>query len=293
MKTAWIFPGGSARAVYTAGAIYALSTMEISKPDIIIAASGSAPTSICFVTGQYKIIPAVWLESLSTKKFVNLFRFWKIVDVDYLIDDVVRRRNPLDMQKAAESRIIIYFPLTNSKTGEIKYFSNKTGVNLWEVIKASVSVPIFTNLFSVRGSKVNGQFFSDSSPASRFQLHVKKAVEEGAKRIIVFDNWHSNDNPTTYFFSKLFALIRNSEFRNNQLNYLKKIEDFSMPDNIEFIKLEPASRLNMGRFEINNENARKVFKRGYDDTFNNQKLRTLTFKSLPPAPANLTRPSSG
>ena len=71
MKTAWIFPGGSASAVYTAGALYALSKMDLPKPDMIIAASGSAPTSVCYVTGQPEIIPKVWLESLSTRKFVN------------------------------------------------------------------------------------------------------------------------------------------------------------------------------------------------------------------------------
>ena len=90
MKTAWIFPGDLARAVYTAGALYALSNMNIRKPDMIIAASGSAPTSICYITGQYNIITKVWLEYLSTKKFVNFLRFWKIVSADYLVDDVLK-----------------------------------------------------------------------------------------------------------------------------------------------------------------------------------------------------------
>ena len=272
MKTAWIFPGGSARAVYTAGALYALSNMNIRKPDMIIAASGSAPTSICYITGQYEIIPKVWLESLSTRKFVNFLRFWKVVSADYLVDDVLKKENSLDMEKATNSNIIAYFPLTDSETGEIKYFSNKEKINLWEVVKASVSVPIFTNLFSVKGNLVNGRFFSDSSPASRFQLHVKKAIEEGMERIIVFDNWHTNDNPTTYFFSKLFAYMRNSKFRKNQLSYIKQVENFSIPKNVEFIKIEPKEKLGMSRFEINNENARKIFKRGYDDTLNNRKL---------------------
>lgn len=272
MKTAWIFPGGSARAVYTAGALYALSNMNIKKPDIIIAASGSAPTSICYITGQYDIITKVWLESLSTRKFVSFLRFWKIVNTDYLVDDVLKKRNPLDMEKVMDSDILAYFPLTNGRTGVIKYFSNKMKVDLWEVVKASVSIPILTNLFSIKGNPVNGKFFSDSSPASRFHLHVKKAVEEGMERIIVFDNWHPDDNPTNYFFSKLFAYMRNSEFRKNQLRYIKQVEDFSIPSNIEFIKIEPRIRLGMSRFEIDNENARKIFKRGYDDTFNNKNL---------------------
>lgn len=276
MKTAWIFPGGSARLAYTAGALYALCSMDITEPDIIIAASGSVPTSICYITGQYEIIPKVWLEFLSTKKLVNFLRFWKVVDVDYLVDVVLKEKNPLDMKKAANSDIMAYFPLTNAITGKIEYFSNKANVDLWEVVKASVSVPIWTNLFSVKGNPVSGKFFSDSSPAGRFQLHVKKAMEEGMERIIVFDNWHQDDNPTTYFFSKFFACTRNPEFRKNQLNYIKQVENFSLPGNVEFIKIEPQVKLGMSRFEIDNENARKIFKRGYDDTFNNQKLLATT-----------------
>ncbi|MBI2064549.1 MAG: hypothetical protein HYT62_00665 [Candidatus Yanofskybacteria bacterium] len=275
MKTAWIFPGGSARAVYTAGALYALCNMNIKEPDMIIAASGSAPTSICYVTGQHEIILKVWLESLSTRKFVSLWRFWKILDIDYLVDDVLKGKNPLDMERMTRSDIVVYFPLTNSRTGKIEYFSNRAGVNMWEILRASISVPIFTNLFSVRGSLVGDKFFSDSSPASRFQLHVKKAISEGATRIVVFDNWHNDDNPTTYFISKAFACLHGPEFRRNQLSYINEVENFSIPNNVEFIKIEPKLKLGMSRLEIDNANARRIFKRGYDDTLNNDKLKEI------------------
>ncbi len=275
MKTAWIFPGGSARAVYTAGALSAVCDMNLPRPDVIIAASGSAPTSVCYITGQYNIIPKVWLESLSTKTFVNPWRFWKIVNIDYLIDVVLKQKNPLDMAKLSQSDINLFIPLTDSGTGMIEYISNKTRLDMWEVLRASISVPIFTNLFSLKGSPVGDKFFNDSSPAARFQLHVQKAISEGATRVIVFDNWHPDDNPTTYFVSKMFACIRNSRFRKNQLNYIGAVEKFSTPNNVEFIKISPTEKLGMSRLEINNANARKIFKRGYDDTFNNKKLRNI------------------
>lgn len=275
MKTAWIFPGGSARAVYTAGALSAVCDMNLSKPDMIIASSGSAPTSVCYLTHQYEIIPKVWLESLSTKKFVNPWRFWKIVNIDYLIDIVLKQSNPLDMSKLAHSDITLYIPLTDSKTGKIEYISNKTQFDMWEVLRASISVPIFTNLFSVMGNLVGDKFYSDSSPAARFQLHVQKAIIDGATKVIVFDNWHPDDNPTTYFVSKVFASLRNSVFRKNQLEYIDEVENFTIPEHVEFIKIQPREGLGMSRLEIDNANARKIFKRGYDDTFNNEELRKI------------------
>lgn len=275
MKTAWIFPGGSARAVYTAGALSAVCDMNLPRPDMIIAASGSAPTSVCYLTHQYDIIPKVWLESLSTRRFVNPWRFWKIVNIDYLIDIVLKQRNQLDMDKLAHSDIVLHIPLTDSKTGKIEYISNKTELDMWEVLRASVSVPIYTNLFSVKGNCVGGKFYSDSSPAARFQLHVKKAIAEGATKIVVFDNWHPDDNPTTYFVSKVFASLRNSVFRRNQLGYISEVESFTIPEHIKFIKIQPKEKLEMSRLEIDNANARKIFKRGYEDTYSNKKLREI------------------
>lgn len=57
MKTAWIFPGGSARSVYTAGVFFAISKMRIEQPDMIIAASGNCPTSIGKMAGV-EVFPA-------------------------------------------------------------------------------------------------------------------------------------------------------------------------------------------------------------------------------------------
>ncbi len=275
MKTAWIFPGGAARGVYTAGVIYALCEMAIPKPDIIIAASASAPTILCYITGQYEIIPQVWLESLSTRKFVNFWRFWKVLNINYLIDYVLKKKHPLDMVKVANSDILIYFPLTDAQTGKIEYFSNKMSVDLWEIIRASISIPIVTNLFSVKGSQVNGKWFFDSAPAGHFQSHIGKAIQEGAEKIIVFNNWLAGDNPHPHIFPNLLAKVRSHIFRANQLRHMEEVAKFSPPVGIEFIKLEPKTNLGMGRFEIDNQIARTIFKRGYEDTFNDEVLNLL------------------
>lgn len=265
MKTAWIFPGGSARTVYTAGVMYGLSQLGIPKPDILIAASGSAPTSVCYVTGQNEIIRTVWLECLSTWRFRSYFRFWKILNIDYLIDDVLRKRYPLDMQKLRESHIRVYFPLTNAQTGELQYVSNRDDLDFWQVLRASITVPIFTSLFSQKGSPVADGYFCDSTPASRFQLHIKRAIAEGADTIIVFDNWHPGDNPTRYFFSTVYAYMRNARFRHQQMAYLREMDAFVPPRNVKYLHLVPLQRLGMSRFDIDNENAREVFMRGVSD----------------------------
>lgn len=275
MKTAWIFPGGSARAVYTAGVVYALSEMNIPKPEIIIGCSGSAPTCLCYLAEQKEVLKSGWCDSLVQGKFLNLWRFWKMLDVDYMVYDILRDKLKLNTKKAGESSVIGYFPLTNSTTGEIEYLSNKQNLDLFKVARASVSVPFWTNLFSTAGVPINGKYYSDSSPASRFQIHIEKAILEGADRIIVFDNWHKGDNPTGYFFSKLFLFSKNSAFRRRQREYFKKIKFFSVPKEIDFTLFTPQDKLGMSRWNDSLNNAKNIFCRGYEETINNDKLKEI------------------
>lgn len=275
MKTAWIFPGGSARAVYTAGVVSALSDMKIPKPDVIIGASGSAGTCLYYVAEQKEYIEKAWCSSLSTKKFLSFWRFWRVLNINYLVDTVMKKDNPLDLDKISKSAILLYIPVTDSKTGKVEYFSNKMGLDVYELMRATVHVPIWANLFSVRGNQIKNGFYCDSPPSSRFQLHVQKALDVGAKRIIVFDSWHPHDNPTGFLFTKLFTYLKNKDYMKRQLSYFKEIENFSPPINVEYLYVCPTEKLAMTRFEIDNDYARKIFKRGYSDTLKNEKLQTF------------------
>lgn len=275
MKTAWIFPGGAARTVYTAGVLYSLCEMNFLKPDIIIACSGSAPTSLCYVSGQKEIIKNVWCGCLSSFRFLTFWRFWKIVNIDYLIDDILKKRNPLHLDIVKNSPIDIYFPLTDSKTGKVEYFSNRTQLDLYEVMRACVSVPLATNLFSFSGIFLKDKYYSDSIATSRFQVHVQKAIQEGAERIIVFDNLPHQIRPPIYFFSTLFTLFRNKKFKQQQLKYIKEIKNFTPPHGIDFVLISPKEKLQMSHWNKNNKNANRVFNKGYRETLNNQKLLKL------------------
>lgn len=272
-KTAWILAGGAARTVYTAGSLYALCQMDIPKPDILIACSGSAATSLCYVTGQHETIKNVWCRSLSTKKFVNFFRFWKVINIDYLIDVVLKKNNPLDMNKVRASSIKIFFPLTNSDTGEVEYYTNKSNFDLWEILRAAKSVPYFTKLFHPKGVKLGKTYYSDSIASTRFQIHVKKAVELGAIKILILDSWHSGDQPTRMLFSRLLAYMRNKRFRKTQSGYIFKIRNHSAPAGISMMYILPKEKLNMSPWEIDNKNANEVFERGYKDIIKDQALK--------------------
>jgi predicted patatin/cPLA2 family phospholipase len=272
MKTAWIFPGGAARAVYTAGAVYALSESGFPKPEMIISCSGSIGTSMCYVAEQKEVIKNVWCKLLSSRKFLSFARFWRILDIDYLVDDCLKKENPLDMDKIRASSIDMLFPLTQARSGHIDYFSNRSGQDLYEIIRAGCQVPFWTNLFSLKGIMVGEQYYADSGPVGRYQVHVQKAIEAGAERVVVFDNWLLEDNSKPYLFIRIFMWLRNREYRKNQSEYYRQMTEFAVPSGIKFLRLAPKRGLGMSRWDIDNANANKVFDRGYQDLIESKEL---------------------
>jgi len=274
MKTAWIFPGGSARAVYTAGNIYALCEIDIPPPDIIIGCSGSAPTAMCYISGQKEVIKNVWCRSLSNTNFLNIFRFWRMLDIDYLIDTVIKQNNPLDLVKIKNSEIKFLTPITNSKTGDVEYVSNRDNLDLMEVSRATTWVPFAASLFNLRGVKINDNYYFDSGVASRFPIHVEEAIREGAERIIVFDSWHKDDNPK-HLLAKVFTYFKNKRYRQKQLKLFKEINSFRPPEIVGFHYFSPKESLHMSRWNNNNENANLVFSRGLNDIKNNRELMKI------------------
>jgi len=67
----------------------------------------------------------IWGNLLSVKEMVNPWRFWKLVDVNYLVDTVFKQQDPLDVAKlyAADTHYLI--PALHAQKAEVHYFSNK------------------------------------------------------------------------------------------------------------------------------------------------------------------------
>lgn len=125
-KIAIVMSGGGMSCSYGAGAIIALvEKYNFTNPDILIARSGSAGTGSYFVSKQYDSIKNIWQNLLYTRKFVNPLRMTKILDIDYLVDDIFGKQDVLDTESVYNSEISFLIPATNFVDGSVTYFSNK------------------------------------------------------------------------------------------------------------------------------------------------------------------------
>jgi len=181
-KTAIIVSGGGMTCAYSAGVILALvDKYHLTKPDIVIGGSASTGTLAYYVAGQYSSIRRVWCELLPTRKLISLLRFWRFVNVDYLIDEIFCKKEPISLKRIYSSRINYLIAVTEWKTGKVEYFSNKSRDDIIEAMRASMAVPIAYN----KRVCIKGKNYCDTFISSQIENNVYKAIELGAERLII------------------------------------------------------------------------------------------------------------
>ncbi len=112
-----------------------------------------------------------------------------MMDVDYLVDTIIGKLEPLDLVKLASIKTRYFIAVKNVATGKGLYISCREKLNIHEVLRATKALPFFY------GKKVNisGEYFSDSAFIITKEHSVAKAIELGATHILVLEI-HSRNN---------------------------------------------------------------------------------------------------
>jgi predicted patatin/cPLA2 family phospholipase len=267
-KMAIIMSGGGMSCGYGVGVLLALvEKYNFTNPDIAIAGSGSAGTLSYFVTEQYSSIKNIWSKLLSTKKFINPWRILKIIDIDYLIDEVFKKQDVLNEEKIYNSKITYLIPATNTETGEVEYFSNKNRDNIFEVMRATKAMPLLFN----KKVRINGKSYCDSYVSISTKLNALKAIELGANKLIIIDN--ELPGYLNEFIFLIWRHLKNRQFKKNYQNYLMKIKTTIFPANVEIIILKPKKKLNISTLNNDQKILKETIKQGFDETCCNINLK--------------------
>jgi len=263
-KVALILSGGGMAASYNVGAVLALvEKYNFINPDIVIAGSGSAGTASYYVAGQYASIYNIWSNLLSTKKFINIFRFWKILNIDYLIDKVFKKEDPLDSKKIYKSNINYLIAVTNNNSGRVEYFSNKDRTNIFDVMRATKAVPILYG----KKVKIKNKYYTDGVNSTSAEFNLLKACELGANKIIVV----TCDIRVHNLFLKIWMLFKSKLYRQGINNDFNLRGDKIINSNILYIR--PMKKIKVNVWNNNKLFLNKMIKMGYEDVINNKKIK--------------------
>jgi predicted patatin/cPLA2 family phospholipase len=121
------------------GLLYGLNECGI-HPKHIVAVSGSVGSAVYFCAGQYEAGKRIWTEHLASDRFISFSRPLQIIDIDYLIDDVLRTYETIQWEAVRSSKTHIICPV-HAVYGE----SVKIGSNYdidYEFLRASMALPV-------------------------------------------------------------------------------------------------------------------------------------------------------
>lgn len=180
-KLGLVIEGGALRAVCSAGGAVVLAQLGYSDVfDEVYATSAAVMNASYFLTNQPLLGISVYFDHCTTRDFVNPFRFWKIIDVDYIFDRVAVRDKPLDIKRLLASRSRLFVAVLDRNTGEVVLVDpRESKTPVLQVLKASAAIPVFYN----RAVTVDGRACIDGGLTVPFAL--PQAIANGCTDVLV------------------------------------------------------------------------------------------------------------
>ncbi len=186
---ALVIQGGGMRGIYSAGAMTALAEIGLADSfSHIFASSSGAINGAYLLAGQTDLLIPGYAQYLNSKSpFIRYWRLNKIVDIDYLVDNVLMHSTfPLDVKAVIESPTTLHTLLTNFHTAENVDIDSKrirandnSGHFLYEVLRATSALPLFYG----RVIKINDVGYVDGGITDAIPL--LRAIQTGCTDITV------------------------------------------------------------------------------------------------------------
>ena len=254
-RLAIVCAGGGTSCSYSGGALVALAKAHgLLRPDFMIAASGAAGSAMYYLTGQYGSIERIWTRHICSSRFLSFGRFRKMMDVDYLIDTIIRKFEPIDLDKLSSIPTRYFIPVKNAVTGKGTYLSCRDGHDVHEVLRATKALPFFY----ARKVLIDGDAYVDSAFTITKEHGIEKAVSLGASHVLVLEIHSRKKSRVRSFVGKCLApLVRDTPIREIQGVLILRLGPDKNP-------APPVTR--------NSRLLSAAFHQGYEDVLHNKEL---------------------
>jgi predicted patatin/cPLA2 family phospholipase len=273
-KTCIVAEGGGLRGSYVVGAVLALiEKFLIRSVDVAIGTSSGAATLAYYVSGQFDSIMNIWTNLLTTWNFVGfrnpLFRK-PILNIDYLVDEIFKKQDRLNIDALRESHTEFLVPATNFQTGKARYFSNRESADFFEVLRAAMAIQIFYG----RTVELAGNFYVDGALAA--PIGIARALEAGATHIIVISTrpagFRRSLSPVERLMTQLFTANWPQNLKQQLQNYpatynscialaRKEIEK----EERKVVLIQPSTGVIAGKLDNSRRNLLRSIEQGYTD----------------------------
>ena len=148
--------GGGMRGVYSMAALAEIDAMGLRGSfDFAAGASSGAINLAYFLAGQAEDAVKVYTEIISNRKFVNPFRPWRIVDIDFLVDVALKERVPVHVDSVREASAELSIDIFDTDLGSVRHvLASDTRFDLFELFRATAALPaLYNRMVSLDGSR--------------------------------------------------------------------------------------------------------------------------------------------
>ncbi len=268
MKKGLVIEGGGVRASYACGVLLAFKELKFDQFDVVTATSSGACCGANFVAGEPEKNRFL-LESYTKKgfvKFQNILTSKNVVDIDFLIDQVLKFDVPLNDVKIKNSNKLFLIAVMDYQTGKTVYFNNREH-DIFEVLRASCAMPYMYR----KKVLFNGRRYLDGGMVACIPLD--KIIEEGCKEIFVIrtreKSYRKPENKIPIWvhrlaFSDSPAVVNCFQNRHIHYNRMTDLID-NPPPGITIYAIAPKKKLSLSRLSQNNEKINTSFNQGYED----------------------------
>lgn len=244
---------------YAGGALVALAKeFNLTSPRYIIAASGSAGASLYYLLGQYDELERIWKQHLSTTEFISFARLGRVMDIDYLVDTVFKKNEPLNVSELPSLHTQYYIPATEVTSRVARYFTNRDQVDVFDVLRASKALPIF---YGRSVTLLDGQYVDSGLEEGLHDL-VDKAKSLDPTHILIINVQVKSES--FVFLKRMFkSFIIGKQQRKHSHGLTKSnLQVFTLSP-----KTNPASLLTRDKKKL-----AASFDLGYEDAKNSERL---------------------
>jgi predicted patatin/cPLA2 family phospholipase len=192
-KVGIVLQGGGMRGVYSAAICSELSKLDLA--DAIDYAIGTSAGGInaAYFAERHPSYYEAYTEYISNNRFIKLSDKKPKMDLDYMVDRVLKAVYPIDMLRLRSSTTKVEITVTNLFTQNVEYMDPAQVEDIYELFRATAAMPIFYGKSVMIGDTpyIDGGV-KDAVP-------IMRAINKGCTDIVVVLNKVSSKQSSSVF----------------------------------------------------------------------------------------------
>jgi predicted patatin/cPLA2 family phospholipase len=245
-KLALLVEGGGMRGVCSAGGLVALDALGLRNAfDQIYATSAGAMNVAYMLAGQAVFGIQIYYKEINNERFINFRRLNKVVDIDYLFNQVVTQVRPLNTAKVLETPSEFFVGLIDKDEAKnVVLRVQDIPAEILSLFKATTALPVVYN----RSITIDGHRYIDGGLGSPVPLN--EALLRGCTDLMVFFTRSSSykSAPAPWWEKRLFASLCASGNPALQRLYQRAHEDSNVCRDICFGRGDLPPNINIATF---------------------------------------------